>query len=128
MRYYTHMKFWKQKHWINILQWTSVLDPEIKILSWQSKYYFCFGLSMQYPMLWVCSVCKAVSYAWNVQLSKQYLTSLQIFAKPKFTFFMPVPDKEWSLSLGNILDIPTIMFLYFCFIKWIKHYKRFICN
>ena len=24
-------------------------------------------------MLWVCSVCKAVSYAWNVQLSKQYL-------------------------------------------------------
>jgi hypothetical protein len=27
---------------------------------------------MQYPMLWVCSVCKAVSYAWNVQLSKQY--------------------------------------------------------
>jgi len=33
---------------------------------------------------------------------------------------MSVPDKEWSLGLGNILDIPTIMFLYFCFIKWIK--------
>jgi hypothetical protein len=29
-------------------------------------------------------------------------------------------NKEWSLCLGNILDIPTIMFLYFCFIKWIK--------
>jgi hypothetical protein len=28
---------------------------------------------MQYPMLWVCSVCNAVSYAWNVRLSKQYL-------------------------------------------------------
>jgi hypothetical protein len=36
MRYYTRMKFWKQKHWINMLQWTSVLNPEIKILSWQS--------------------------------------------------------------------------------------------
>ena len=47
-------------------------------------------------------------------------SSLQIFAKPKFTFFMSVPDKGWSLGLGNILDIPTIMFLYFYFIKWIK--------
>jgi hypothetical protein len=28
---------------------------------------------MQYPMLWVCSVCTTVSYAWNVQLSKQYI-------------------------------------------------------
>ena len=47
-------------------------------------------------------------------------SSLQIFAKPKFTLFMSVPDKGWSLGLGNILDIPTIMFLFFCFIKWIK--------
>lgn len=47
-------------------------------------------------------------------------SSFQIFVKIKFTFFMSVPDKEWSLGLGNILDIPTITFLYFCFIKWIK--------
>ena len=37
------------------------------------KVYFRFRLSMQYSMLWVCSVCKAVSYAWNVRLSKQYI-------------------------------------------------------
>ena len=28
---------------------------------------------MQYPMIGVCSVCKAVSYAWNMRLSRQYL-------------------------------------------------------
>ena len=45
----------------------------IYLVCFNESIIFASGFQMQYPMLGVCSVCKAVSYAWNVQLSKQYL-------------------------------------------------------